>query len=123
MVGPVDHSNLFAAARFVAPLVVDAGLRPGAELRLADSVVLVAGPGTEPTLSKAVAACLRSAAHEPIVVLNRSRPGPRWRDICEIALPESPADARLVLAGREPRRALQPAVAELADRCEQLLPR
>jgi hypothetical protein len=117
--GP-DRAALAAAARYLAPLVIDVdqGGEAPAAAALADHVVLVAAPDTEPALAAVVSASLAEPGPEPVTVLNRA-PGQdgRWTGRAALELPESRAGAKLALAGREPRGALGAAVADLADAC------
>jgi hypothetical protein len=113
-------ASVVDAARYVAPLVLDAGAAPlgGAAAALADEVVVVASPAVEPALAAVAADCLN---REPIVVLNRAAVPPevgRWSGRVSHALPQSRMGAQLALSGCEPRGALGEAVAELADSVE-----
>jgi hypothetical protein len=136
LVGGAEHGAVADTARHFAPLVLDAGATSlgGVPAALADRVVLVGGPATEPTLATVAADCLARVGHEPIVVVNRvRRPRPeatdepasdaaetsgRWSQLGAHALPESRMGAQLALGGREPRGDMGRAIAELADRCE-----
>lgn len=120
LVGGTQPHLLADTARHCAPLVLDAGVTAvgGVPAAVADEVVVVAGPSTEPALAGVAAECLARVGHEPIVVRNRSG-APRAGDIGAHALPDSRMGAQLALGGREPRGELGRAVAELADRCER----
>jgi hypothetical protein len=117
LVGGADTGALVDTARHVAPLVLDAGTSlggvPGA---VAERVVVVSGPSTEPALGLVAADCLARLGHEPIVVRNRNRAREPWP--AAHVLPEARMGAQLALGGREPRGELGRAIAELADRCE-----
>jgi hypothetical protein len=136
LVGGAEQGALADTARHFAPLVLDAGATSlgGVPAALADEVVLVGSPVTEPALATVAADCLSRVGHEPIVVLNRVRP-PRpqaadepasdgagasdaWSQRVAHTLPDSRMGAQLALGGREPRGELGRAIAELADRCE-----
>ena len=119
--GP-DREALAAAARYVAPLVIDVDQSAEASVAaaLADHVVLVAGPGTEPALAAVMSASLGSVGPAPLTVLNRAgRDRGRWAGRADVELPESRPGARLALAGREPRGAFGRAVAELVQACQK----
>jgi hypothetical protein len=116
LVGGADAGALADTARHVAPLVLDAGTSSlgGVPAALADQVVVVSGPSTEPALGPVAADCLARLGHDPIVVRNRARePWPAAH-----VLPDARMSAQLALGGREPRGELGRAIAELADRCE-----
>jgi hypothetical protein len=115
LVGGADAGALVDTARDVAPLVLDAGTSlGGVPAAVADRVVVVGGPATEPALGPVAADCLARLGHEPIVVRNRARES--WP--AAHLLPEARMGAQLALGGREPRGELGRAIAELADRCE-----
>ncbi len=118
-----DPLELADRARGLAPLVLDAGRAPGgAHASVADRVVLVAGPGVEPSLARAVAATVGRVASRPLVALNRPRragdAAPQWGEAADLVLPDSRTAAQLALGGREPRGPYGRAVVELADLCE-----
>jgi hypothetical protein len=120
-----DPLELADLARGLAPLVLDAGRAPGgAHASVADRVLLVAGPGVEPSLAVAVAATVSRVASRPLVVLNRPRRADgspdRWEEAADLVLPDSRTAAQLALGGREPRGSFGRAVGELADLCEVL---
>ncbi|MGH2764099.1 MAG: MinD/ParA family ATP-binding protein [Thermoleophilaceae bacterium] len=135
LVGGADHRALADTARHLAPLVLDAGSSAvgGVPAALADRVVLVATPASEPSLASVAAACLGRLGHEPLVVLNRApaeasvdeepvgrvaaggKAGRDWSLRPVHRLPESRMGAQLALGGREPRGELGRAVARLAD--------
>jgi hypothetical protein len=117
LVASADACALADTARHVAPLVLDAGSSSlgGVPAALADEVLVVSGPSTEPALASVAADCLARVGHDPIVVRNRARePLPAAH-----VLPDSRMGAQLALGGREPRGELGRAIAELADRCER----
>jgi hypothetical protein len=131
LVGGAEHSALADTARYVAPLVLDAGATSlgGVPAALADEVVVVGSPATEPALATVAADCLARVGHEPIVVLNRFRgpaggaleeadPPDSWSGRAAHILPDSRMGAQLALGGREPRGELGRAIAALANRCE-----
>jgi hypothetical protein len=122
-----ERAALADTARHFAPLVLDAGSASlgGAPAALADRVIVVATPSTEPALASVAAECLGRLGHEPLVVLNRTTAGESadeargdWSTWPAHRLPESRMGARLALGGREARGELGRAVAELADLCE-----
>jgi hypothetical protein len=129
LVGGAEPGVLADTARHVAPLVLDAGTTAlgGVPAAVADQVIVVGGPATEPALAGVAADCLARLGPEPIVVRNRARDD-RFGDDAEIAtawaaraavsLPDSRMGAQLALGGREPRGELGRAIAELAERCE-----
>lgn len=126
LVAGAERAALADTARHFAPLVLDAGSASlgGAPAALADRVVVVAKPSTEPALASVAVECLSRLGCEPIVVLNRApagergEPAPAWTTRAALQLPESRMGAQLALGGRETRGELGRAVAELADLCE-----
>jgi len=110
-----NEDALADTARHFAPLVIDAGAvkLDGGAAAVADRVLLVAGPGVEPALSGAAAACVRRIGVEPLVVLNRAA-----GDAVSPRLPDSRMGAQLALGGRQARGELGRAVAALADLCQ-----
>ena len=116
-----DKPRLADAVRYLAPLVLDvddAGEAPAA-VTLADHVLLVGVPATEPALATVLGASLARVGPEPLPVLNRAgAEAGRWEGRAEARLPESRMGAQLALSGREPRGRLGRAIAGLADRCE-----
>ena len=119
LVDCADLARLAEAVRYLAPLVLDGGRSEvgGAPAALADNVLLVASPATEPALAAVVRDSIARIGPEPLVVLNRVRGRPA-HDLADLWLPESRMGAQLALAGREPRGELGRAIARLADRCE-----
>lgn len=142
LIGGADGARVVDCARYVAPLVLDAGAAAlgGAPAALADEVVVVTTPAIEPALAGVAADYLATLDREAIVVLNRVRPSALasreataaqgsgraatpgepsdWGGHAPHVLPESRMGAQLALGGREPRGALGRAIAALADRCE-----
>jgi hypothetical protein len=123
LVDGAEATDVVDSVRHLAPVVLDLGSREPAGIgaSIADHVVLVASPGSEPALAAVVAASLARIGPEPLVLVNRVGAGPdaeRWDGRAGLTLPDSRAGARLALAGRNARRALGSAVVELADRCE-----
>lgn len=130
LVGGAQPDAVADTARHFAPLVLDAGTTTlgGVPAALADEVVVVGAPSTEPALAGVAADCLGRLGHEPIIVLNRARepePGAgdqqsatAWSRHLAHVLPDSRMGAQLAIGGREPRGELGRAIAELADRCE-----
>lgn len=117
-----DPIALAAAVRYLAPLVIDVDARTEAlgAAAIADHVVLVGWPATEPSLAAVLGQSLSRVGPDPVTVLNRTRTDhERWAGRAEIELPDSPIGARVVLAGREPRGALGRAVGELAEQCRR----
>jgi hypothetical protein len=140
LVGGAERSALADCARHLAPLVIDAGSTSlgGVPAALADRVIVVATPGSEPALAGVAADCLARLGHDPIIVLNRAdscgarghptadAPPPEangtrsgWSGRRAHPLPDSRMGAQLALGGREARGELGQAVAELADLCEE----
>lgn len=121
LVGGAEPFALTDTARHVAPLVLDAGASGlgGVLAAVADRVVVVGGPSTEPALAGVAAQCLARLGHEPIVVRNRVR-APTTGGPAHAAhfLPDSRMGSQLALGGREPRGELGQAIAELAECCE-----
>lgn len=115
-----DRGAVAAAVRYLAPLVIDLDARAAAAAatEIADHVVLVGSPLTEPALAAVLGQSLRRVGPEPVTVLNRA-PDDRegWAGRATIELPESRMGARMALAGREPRGALGKAIVELAGHC------
>ena len=116
-----DAARLADAVRYLAPLVLDVDdpAEASAAAALADHVLLVGSPATEPALGAVLGESLARVGPDPLAVLNRAgREAERWEGRAEAELPDSRMGAQLALAGREPRGQLGRAVAELADRCE-----
>ncbi len=114
-----DRAALAGAILYLAPLVIDVDdpQAAPAAASLADRVLLVAGPRTEPSLAAVVAQSLGRVGPEPVVVVNRLvEEDEAWSARAAAALPDSRMGAGLALAGREPRGELGRAVALLADR-------
>ena len=126
LVAGAERNALADCARHFAPLVLDAGSASlgGAPAALADRVVVVAKPSTEPALASVAVECLGRLGCEPIVVLNRTPSGgtgesdSAWENRAALRLPESRMGAQLALGGREARGDLGRAIAGLADLCE-----
>jgi hypothetical protein len=121
LVGGADCTALADTARHAAPLVLDAGASAlgGVPAALADEVLIVGGPASEPALATVAAGCLARLGHRAIVVLNRcASPSAAWTAAATHVLPDSRTGAQLALGGREPRGDLGRAIAQLADRCE-----
>ncbi len=116
--GTDEPAALVDAVRELAPLVLD--VADPAEISiaasLADVVVLVGVPDTEPALADVLSDSLSRVGPEPLVALNRDRgESEHWRERCDAQLPESRVGAQLALAGREPRGELGRSIARLAD--------
>jgi len=122
LVGCTDRAALAGAVLYLAPLVLDVDdpQDASAAASLADRVLLVAGPRTEPALAAVVVRSLGRVGPEPLVVVNRAEEGGQtsWSGRGAAELPDSRMGAQLALAGREPRGDLGRAVALLADRIE-----
>ncbi len=121
LVGGGAGAALADTSRHLAPLVLDTGAGDigGVPAAVADEVVVVAKPSTEPALATVAAECLSRFGHEPIVVLNRAATAAAgWSAAAAHVLPDSRMGAQLAIGGREPRGELGRAVALLADRCE-----
>lgn len=110
--------QLCDATRYAAPLVLDVGqgLETSAAAALADMVLIVCAPSTEPALARVVAESLSRVGPIPRVVVNRST-GTRPSEADAIHLPEARTAAHLAAIGREARGELGRAIAELADLC------
>lgn len=116
--GAGAQPSIVDAGRDAAPVVLDVFDLSQASVAasLADAVVLVAGPDTEPALAAVASESLARVGPDPIVALNRLRgDSDRWHDRHAIALPDSRLGAQLALAGREPPAALGQAISTLAD--------
>ncbi len=121
LVGAVERPALTAVARDLAPLVIDVDDAADAPIAasLADVVMLVVSPQTEPSLARLLAASLARVGPQPQIVVNRARDASdRWDGSRVLRLPESRMGARLALGGREARGPLGEAVARLADLVE-----
>ena len=121
LVDVTDPAALVAALRYLAPLVIDVYTRAGAlgAAAIADHVVMVGSPSTEPALAPVLGQSLSRVGPDPLTVLNRAGTNQeRWAGRAELELPESLMGARVVLAGREPRGALGRALVELTERCQ-----
>jgi hypothetical protein len=121
LVGGAEPGALADTARHWAPLVLDAGATAlgGVPAAVADRVVVVGGPSTEPALAEVAADCLARLGHDAIVVRTRTREPPAARLGRPVhVVPYSRMGAQLALGGREPRGELGGAIAALADACE-----
>jgi hypothetical protein len=118
LVEGADELTLADAARYLAPLVLDAGSVSvgGASCSLADHAVLVATSKVEPALARLVVESLARVGPEPIVALNRADAS-GWEGDAAVELPDSRMGAQLALGGREARGELGRAVSKLADLC------
>lgn len=107
------------AAGREAPLVADVsyGAPSEAAAALADHVVLVASPDVEPALAVAVEGSLRAAGRGVSLVIARVAAEPPPELAHALVVSEARLAAQLTLACREPRGALAPVAAELAERC------
>ena len=115
-----DPLTLADTCRHHAPLVLDAGgaALGGAPAAVADHVLLVACPETEPALAPVAAACLERVVPDPLVVLNGGRDAERWEGRARMKLPSSRVGAQIALAGWERPGELGRAVRELVDLME-----
>lgn len=113
-----DRAALAGAVLYLAPLVldVDDGQEASAASAVADRVLLVAGPQTEPALAAVVADSLSRVGPTPVIAVNRAQAGGPWSERDALPLPESRLGAQLAQAGREPRGELGQALAVVADR-------
>lgn len=125
------------ALRGAASLVLDVGPRgqASAAASLADHVVLVAEPATEPALAEILADSLGRVGPTPSIVLNRapSEQGPaataadrlrappvgNWAGRAHIVVPSSVPGARLALGCRGAGGSFGTAIAALAESCMQ----
>jgi hypothetical protein len=114
-VGGAEFGALADTARHYAPLGLDAGAAAlgGVAAAVADRVVVVGGPATEPALAAVAVDCLERVGQDPIVVRNRTNS----KSDMTHDLPDSRMGAQLALGGRDPRGDLGRAVARLADLC------
>lgn len=121
LIGGAEPDVLADTVCHFAPLVLDAGTSVGGvPAALADRVVMVAGPSTEPALAAVAAECLARLGHEPLVVHNRTRePASAWSGLATHFLPDSRMGAQLALGGREPRGELGRVIVALADGCRE----
>lgn len=120
-----ETATVVDSARHLAPVVLDLGSAEPAGIgaSLADHVVLVAPPRTEPALAAVVAGSLGRIGPPPMVLVNRvgatsGDDADRWSGRAAFTVAESRTGARLALAGRDARRTLGTAISELADVCE-----
>lgn len=113
-----DHTMLARAVSHLAPLVLDlgAGSPPAGPASVADHVVLVASPESEPALAAVVGGSLARSSLAPLTVVNRARQDGPWSDRGALLVPASRVGAQLALSGREPRGGFGAAVEALADR-------
>lgn len=119
----IDPAAAVASVAYLAPLVIDVDARAEASgaAAIADHVVLVGSPCTEPALAALVGQSLQRVGPAPVTVLNRAGAGGgSWADRGAMELPESRMGARFALAGREPRGGFGEAVEELTDRCQDV---
>jgi hypothetical protein len=118
--GPVDRQSVVAAARYLAPVVLD--LSPDGSAAgiaaLADRIAVVGGASGEPALLDAVAAVIGGAS---LKVVNRAADPADWEHRVDVVLPESRLGARAAALGTRPLGALGSAISRLADALE--LPR
>jgi hypothetical protein len=112
-----DGHNIVAAARYLAPVVLD--LPPDGSAAgiasVADRVAVVAGASGEPALLDAVAAVIGGG---PVKVVNRATDASDWHQRADIVLPDSRLAARAAAIGTRPLGALGTAIAQLADALE-----
>jgi hypothetical protein len=121
LAGQAESLPLVEATRDLASLVIDVGDPADAPIAasLADAVVIVAGPRTEPSLADLVAASLERVGPQPLIVLNRPRAAfERWEGRDAPCLPESRIGARLALGGHSARGPFGAAVADIANLVE-----
>ena len=121
LVEGADAPALADVARHHAPLVLDAGTGAldDCAVAVADRVLLVTTPSTEPSLARVAAeVVLERGASDPAIVVNRSPLEGAAGPLPGIPLPESRMGAQLALGGRQARGELGRAIAALADRCE-----
>ena len=113
-----------AALRSQCPLVVDLphGADASEATAVADVVVLVAGPETEPALAAVVGASLVRSGPGPLIALSRPLEDSPIAGIADFELPDARLASRVALAGREPPGALGAAIAGLAARCVEVAP-
>ena len=111
-----DAVALVAGVRAHAPVVLEVpyGSRPHELVSLADAVLVVSGPQSEPALAVLVAATIGRVGPPPLLVLNRGG----WDEEAswDFVLPDSRPAARAAHAGYAPRGWLGRAVEDLAAR-------
>jgi hypothetical protein len=119
LVDGTDQATLCTVALGFAPVVIDVATpaEAASAASLADHVVLVADPGTEPSLAAVIAESLAVVGPSPVIVVNRhGRASERWKGEDHLGLPESRLAAQLAAAGREPRGPMGDVVADLVAR-------
>ena len=111
-----DAVALVAGVRAHAPVVLEVPYGSAAHdpVSLADAVLVVSGPQSEPSLAVVVAATIGRAGPPPLLVLNRAtaEEAAAW----DVVLPDCRPAARAAHAGYAPRGWLGRAVEELAAR-------
>ena len=85
----------------------------------ADAVVLVAGPGSEPSLAELVAQMICHDLGRIVLVANRVTDPSRWNGRADLLVPESRLGAALVSRGRRPVGAFAAALAKLGEIVEE----
>lgn len=117
LAGGGDVGRLVAAARYLAPVVLD--LAPdgsaAAGARRADRVVVVAAATDEPALARAVALVIGG---QSLTAVNRVGDRAAWEARADVFIPDSRIAARAALLGTRALGALGGAIAELADAVE-----
>jgi len=114
LVGGLEAPRVVAAARYLAPVVLDqpadgTGL---AAAREADRCVIVASAAQEPALADAVAVVLGG---QPVKVVTRAGDAEAWEGRAEVVVPDARIAVRAALTGTRPLGALGAAISELAD--------
>lgn len=119
LVPAVDAHPAVSSGRSLAPVVLDVplGTSVAEAARLADVIVLVSSPSTEPALTEVVREAVTRLGREAVLAVSRVRPGEEPLSRGAYALPESRVAAQLALAGREPPGTFGAALSELATAC------
>lgn len=99
------------------PLVLEVphGESAGRAASLADHVIVVAGPGVEPSLASSVARSLEAVGPRPAIVVNRAGDDDRWDGSLDVALPVAPWAARLAGRGGPVTGDLRQAISRLLE--------
>lgn len=114
-----DPAELAAAARYLAPVVLDVPPdgSAAAAATVADRIAVVAPASGEPALLTALARIL-AGRREPLRVVTRVAERGDWPGRADILLPDSRMAARSALAGARPLGALGRGIEALADALE-----
>ena len=121
IVDAADVPGLAQAARLELPLVLDAGRGPAARAAaaLADRVVLVATPATEPALASLLGDSLGRIRQDFVVAVNRASDQDEWGGAPAAAVPQSRIGAALARSGRPAPGSFGRAMSALAAMCSE----